>query len=210
MNFDPSTHLSALERAVSSGEREGEPARAVTLSRCFGATAPDLWDAVTNPERLPRWFAPVSGDLEAGGRYQVEGNAGGVITECERPSHLALTWEFGEDVSWVEVSVADEGAGRARLTLTHTMRPSDHWDTYGPGATGVGWELGFLGLALHLADPAAPKLDEAAFAASGDGRAFIAGSGKGWERAAVTAGADPGAARMAAKRTTAAYTGESA
>ncbi len=210
MNFDPSTHLSALERAVSSGEREGEPARAVTLSRCFGATAPDLWDAVTNPERLPRWFAPVSGDLEAGGRYQIEGNAGGVITECERPSHLALTWEFGEDVSWVEVSVADEGAGRARLTLTHTMRPSDHWDTYGPGATGVGWELGFLGLALHLADPAAPKLDEAAFAASGDGRAFIAGSGKGWERAAVTAGADPGAARMAAKRTTAAYTGESA
>ena len=210
MNFDPSTHLSALERAVSSGEREGEPARAVTLSRCFGATAPDLWDAVTNPERLPRWFAPVSGDLEAGGRYQVEGNAGGVITECERPSHLALTWEFGEDVSWVEVSVADEGAGRARLTLTHTMRPSDHWDTYGPGATGVGWELGFLGLALHLADPAAPKLDEAAFAASGDGRAFIAGSGKGWERAAVTAGADPGAARMAAKRTTAFYTGEAA
>ena len=210
MNFDPSTHLSALERAVSSGEREGEPARAVTLSRCFGATAPDLWDAVTNPERLPRWFAPVSGDLEAGGRYRVEGNAGGVITECERPSHLALTWEFGEDVSWVEVSVADEGAGRARLTLTHTMRPSDHWDTYGPGATGVGWELGFLGLALHLADPAAPKLDEAAFAASGDGRAFIAGSGKGWERAAVTAGADPGAARMAAKRTTAFYTGEAA
>ena len=210
MNFDPFTHLSAVERAVSSGEREGKPVRAVTLSRSFRATAPDLWDAVTNPERLPRWFAPVSGDLEAGGRYQVEGNAGGVITLCDRPSRFALTWEFGEDVSWVEAAVADEGAGRARLTLTHTMRPSEHWDTYGPGATGVGWELGLLGLALYLADPAAPKPDEAAFAASADGRAFGAGSSRGWERAAVAAGADPGAARMAAKRVTAFYTGESA
>ncbi|MCY3746976.1 MAG: polyketide cyclase [Acidobacteria bacterium] len=210
MNFDASTHLSAVERAVSSGEREGKPARAVTLSRSFRTTVADLWDAATNPERLPSWFAPVSGDLEAGGRYQIEGNAGGVITECDRPSRFALTWEFGEDVSWVEVSVADEGAGRARLTLTHTIRPSDHWDTYGPGATGVGWEFGLLGLALYLADPAAPKPDEAAFAASADGRAFGAGSSRGWERAAVAAGADPGAARMAAKRVTAFYTGESA
>lgn len=210
MHLDPSTHLSAVERAVSSGEREGKPARAVTLSRSFRLAAPDLWDAVTNPERLPRWFAPVSGDLEAGGRYQLEGNAGGRITACDRPARFALTWEFGDDVSWVEVSVSDEEAGRARLTLTHTMRPSDHWDTYGPGATGVGWEFGLLGLALHVADPKAPKPDEAAFAASADGRAFIAGSGKGWEQAAVAAGADPGAARMAAKRTVAFYTGESA
>ena len=210
MNFDPSFHLSAVERAVSSGEREGEPTRAVTLSRAFAASPEILWDVVTNPERLPRWFAPVSGDLEAGGRYQIEGNAGGVITACERPSRFALTWEFGGDVSWVEVSVSDEGAGRARLTLTHTMRSSEHWDTYGAGATGVGWELGLLGLALHLADPTAPKPDEAAFAGSPDGRAFSAGSSRGWERAAVAAGADPGAARMAAKRTTAFYTGESA
>ena len=210
MNFDPAAHLSAVKRAVSSGEREGKPGRAVTLSRSLRATAPDLWDAVTNPERLPRWFAPVSGDLEAGGRYQLEGNAGGVISECERPSRFAVTWEFGEDVSWVEVSVSDEGAGRARLTLTHTMRPSDHWDQYGAGATGVGWELGLLGLALYLADPTAPKPDEAAFAASADGRAFIAGSSRGWERAAVAAGADPGAARAAARRTTAFYTGEAA
>ena len=210
MDFPVTAHLSAVERSVSPCERDGRPARAVTLSRDFRTTVEDLWDAVTNPERLPRWFSPVSGDLEAGGRYQLEGNAGGVITECERPSRFALTWEFGEDVSWVEVSVSDEGAGRARLTLTHTMRPSDHWDKYGAGATGVGWELGLLGLALHLADLTAPKPDEAAFAASADGRAFIAGSSEGWEHAAVVAGADPDAARMAAKRTTAFYTGESA
>jgi len=36
--------------------------------------------------------------------------------------------------------------------------------------------LGLLGLAIHLAHPTAPKLDDAAFAVSPDGNAFIIGS----------------------------------
>ena len=163
---------------------------------------------MTSGERIPRWFLPISGDLQPGGRYQLEGNAGGTITACEPPSHFALTWEFGGDVSWVEVRVADAGDGAARLTLAHTQRLSDHWDRYGPGATGVGWEMGLLGLALHIAQPDAPKPDEAAFAASADGKALITGSSEGWEQAAVAAGTDPEAAHAAATRTTAAYTGE--
>ena len=95
-----STPLSARCRRM---ERDGRPARAVTLSRGYATSVEDLWDAVTNPERIPRWFLPVSGELEPGGRYQLEGNAGGLITACEPRSHLALTWEFGEDLSWVEV-----------------------------------------------------------------------------------------------------------
>ena len=165
---------------------------------------------MTNGQRIARWFLPVSGNLEPGGRYQLEGNAGGVIETCEPPSHLALTWEFGEDVSWAEVRIAGDGAGRACLTLTHLTHLSDHWERYGPGALGVGWELGLLGLAFHLAQPAAPKPDEAAFAASRDGKSFITGSSVRWEHAAVAAGTDPGAARAAARRTAAFYTGESA
>ena len=140
----------------------------------------------------------------------MEGNAGGVITACERPSHLALTWESGGEVSWVEVRFSDDGAGRARLTLTHTAQVSDHWGKYGPGATGGGWELGLMGLASHLTQPTEPKLDEAAFAASPDGKAFITGSSEGWGQAAVAVGTDPDAARAAARRTTAFYTGEPA
>ena len=210
MDFDVAGNLGALERSVSSPERDGRPARAVTLSRGYDTTVDDLWDAVTSRERIPRWFVPVSGDLELGGRYRLEGNAGGAITTCEPPSRFALTWEFGGDVSWVEVRVSDDGAGRARLTLTHTARLSPHWDEYGPGAAGVGWEMGLLGLALHLADPTAPKPDEESFAASRDGRAFIAGSSDGWGEAAVAAGEDPDAARAAAGRTRAFYTGEPA
>ena len=208
MDFDIEGHLGALERSVSMLERDGRPAGAVTLSRSCAATVENLWDAVTNRERIPRWFLPISGELELGGRYQLEGNAGGVITACERPSHFAITWEFAGDVSWVEVRLSDDGAGGARLALTHTALLSPHWDEYGPGAAGVGWEMGLLGLAMHLAQPAAPKPDEAAFAASRDGRAFITGSSAGWEQAAVAAGADPDAARDAAGRTTAFYTGE--
>lgn len=208
--FDVEGHLGAVERFVSPRERDGPPARAVTLSRSFETTVEDLWDAVTKRQRIARWFLPVSGELELGGRYQLEGNAGGMITACERPSHLALTWEFGEDVSWVEVRLADDRPDRALLTLTHTAHLSEHWTEYGPGAVGVGWELGLMGLAIHLAQPSAPKVDEAAFAASRDGKAFIAGSSEQWGHAAVAAGTDPDAAHVAARRTTAFYTGESA
>ncbi len=210
MSFDVEFHLGAVERSVSSLERAGRPARAVTLARGYDTTLEDLWDAVTNRARIPRWFLPTTGELELGGRYQLEGNAGGLITACERPAHLALTWEFGEDVSWVEVHLADDGAGRARLTLTHTAHVSDHWEEYGPGAVGVGWELGLVGLAIHLARPSEPKLDEAVFSASPGGKAFITGSSEGWGQASVLFGTDTEAALAAARRTTAFYTGESA
>ena len=210
MNFDVEEHLGATERSVSVMERDGQPARAVTLSRSYATSLEELWDAVTNSERLPGWFLPVGGELRPGGRYQLEGNAGGTITACGRPWHLALTWEFGGDVSWVEIRFSQSGADRARLKLTHTQRLSEHWSRYGPAATGVGWELGLLGLAFHLADPDAQKPDEVAFGASRDGNEFIRGSGEGWGQAAVEAGEDPDVAQAAARRTIAFYTGEPA
>ena len=210
MVFDVEEHLGAVERSVASLERDGRSARAITLSRSFPTTVEDLWDAVTNGERIPRWFLPIRGELEQGGRFQFEGNAGGEITACEPPSRVALTWEWGGDVSWVELRISDDGAGGARLALTHTALLSDHWHEYGPGATGTGWDGGLVGLAMHIAQPAAPKPDEAAFAASRDGKAFYAGSSAAWGEAAVAAGADPDAARAAARRTAAFYTGEPA
>ena len=208
MNFNPETHLAALERTVAFLEKDGQPASAVSLYRSFATTLEDLWDAVTIADRIPRWFAPVSGNLEPGGRYQVEGNAGGTIFACESQSHFGLTWEFAGDVSWVAVQVWEEEAGQVGLVLIHTALLSPHWDQFGPGAVGVGWEMGFLGLALHIADPTAPKPDEEEFAASPEGRAFIRGSSEVWAQAAIVAGTEPEVANAAAGRTTAFYTGE--
>ena len=60
-----------------------------------------------------------------------------------------------------------------------------------------------------LARPNEPMPDEAAFAASPDVKAIITGSSEAWGQAAVAAGEEPEAARAAARRTTAFYTGES-
>ena len=102
--------------------------------------------------RIPRWFMPVSGELKLGGRYQLEGNAGGVVETCVPMAQFTATWEFGGDVSWIEASFSEDAPG-ARLTLNHIALLSPHWDEYGPGAVGVGWDTGLLGLALHIDAP---------------------------------------------------------
>ncbi len=208
MTFDLNTHLAATGRSMRLTTRDGGSAYAVAISRSYAAAAEDLWDAVTNGERIPRWFLPVSGDLEVGGRYQLERNAGGMVTACEAPSRFSLTWEFGDDLSWVDVEVVADGAGRARLTLTHSSRPSDHWDRFGPGATGVGWEMGLVGLAIHLSDPQAALPEDATFTDTEEGKAFVRGCSAAWGEAAIAAGSDPDAACAAARRTAAFYTGE--
>jgi hypothetical protein len=47
-------------------------------------------------ERISRWFLPISGDYTLGGRYQLEGNAGGEILECDRPHLIRVSWVMGE------------------------------------------------------------------------------------------------------------------
>ena len=208
MTFDPETHITALNRSVKFLDRDGKSAVAVILSRTFATTLEDLWDAVTNPDRILRWFLTITGDLQLNGRYQLQDNASGTIIECDPQSHFALTWEFGGDISWVDVRLATEDSNHIRLTLTHTAHISEHWDTYGPGATGVGWEMGFLGLALYLVDPNFPKPDPTEFATSPDGKAMLTGSSEAWGQAAIAAGTDSDTALAAASRTSAFYTGE--
>jgi len=208
MYLDVERLLGAVERTVSSLKHDGQAARAVALVRSYSTTVEDLWDAMTSAERIPCWFLPVSGRLELGGRYQLEGNAGGTISRCERPSYLGLTWECNDNVSWVEARLYNDGTGRSRLAITHTAPVSDHWHKFGPGAVGVGWEMGLLGLELHLAQPNEPKLDGATFHMIRDGRALIVGSSAAWGRAAEAAGTEPDIARAAAQRTAAFYTGD--
>lgn len=216
MDFDFEHHLAALQRNVHSHEEpehappgnDAGPVHKVTLSRDYAVPVTDLWDAVTNPARLARWFMPVSGVLQTGGPYQLEGNAGGTIILCRLHDKVRLTWEFAGNVSLVNLRFASQGRAVTCLTLTHSQLPDDdHWAQFGPGATGVGWELGFLGLAFHLANPDSPKLDEEAFAASPSGREFISGSSQAWAQTAIASGSDP-AAQAAANRTTVFYTGE--
>jgi uncharacterized protein YndB with AHSA1/START domain len=194
--------LERVRRSVGSDTAPDGPAHVVELRRTYDAPSEDVWDACTNRERIPRWFLPVTGDLRRGGRFQLEGNAGGEITECEPPRRLAVTWEFGGEVSLVTLELAPAGDAATELVLRHAVPDNDHWATYGPGATGVGWDLALLGLALHLrtgeaVDPTGFDTPEA--------RACMRRSATDWGAAHVAAGAQAATADEAAARTSAFY-----
>lgn len=209
MTFDLATHLGAMTREVRNVEKDGQPAKAVVASRVYDTTADDLWDALTRPERIRRWFAPVTGDLRLGGRYQVEGNAGGTVLECVPEQKIGLTWEFGGIPSWVTVTLSPEGAG-TRLELEHVAHLSPHWDTYGPGAVGVGWDLSFMGLSRHLAAPDfdAPAETVAGWGESREAKDMMRSTSADWGRAAIASGDDRAHALKAAEATRRFYSGE--
>jgi uncharacterized protein YndB with AHSA1/START domain len=209
MTFDLTAHMNAMTRVVKNLERDGKPAKAVVASCIYDTDAADLWDALTNKERLPRWFSPVSGDFELGGRFHVENNASGTITECVPNQKIAATWEFGGGVSWIAVTLMPEG-NKTRLELEHVAHVDPHWERFGPGAVGVGWDLGFMGLGRHIAEPSAGKPREAdeGWFATAEAKDFIRGSSDDWGQAAIRAGEDQAMALEAAENTRKFYTGE--
>jgi uncharacterized protein YndB with AHSA1/START domain len=207
MDVDPIATADLVTREVRTAERDGAPTRVVVARRTYATDQADLWDALTNPQRLPRWFLPVSGELEVGGRYQLEGNAGGTVEECDPPRSFATTWEFGGQVSWLRVTLAPAEDGTT-LELAHEA-PVDpeFWSQFGPGAGGVGWDLGMMGLGLHLASGEAMDPAEGqAWPLSPPGVEFVRRAASGWAAAAVADGDDPDAARTAADNTISFYT----
>lgn len=202
-------HLGATSRTVQDDTHDGTPVKVVVASRTYPTDVEDLWSAVTDPERIRNWFSPVSGDLRRGGRFQVEGNAAGEVLVCEEPRHLALTWEFGGETSWVDVHLEATDAG-TMLTLRHAadVTGNEHWATYGPGAVGVGWELGLMGLAEYVDSGAGVSHEEfEAWGASPDGQELMTSAALGWGDADAAVSGDPEASRAAAARTAAFYTG---
>jgi uncharacterized protein YndB with AHSA1/START domain len=199
-------------RRVENREHLGKPAIVGVAVRVYDTTVEDLWEAITTPARLRRWFLPVEGELRVGGRYQLTGNAGGTITRCDPPEVLELTWEFAGATSWVNVRL-EPMAAKVRLTLEHIAHEdgigADHFEKFGPGATGVGWDLALLGLERYLPHPDV-AIDPAAFEAwtlSSEGKAFVRQSGEAWGEAYIASGADPERARAQAARTIAFFTG---
>ncbi|MET7671123.1 SRPBCC family protein [Micromonospora luteifusca] len=202
--------INAVQRQVGSRTLEAGEARVSTLSQTYQATLDDLWDACTNAERIPRWFLPITGDLRLHGRYQLQGNAGGTIESCDPPHRFTATWEYGGEVSWIEVRLTPVDAERTRFELDHIAHvDQDRWAQFGPGAVGVGWDLGLLGLASHLAGDGSGVSPEqsAEWSASDEGRRTMELSSQLWGEASIAAGTDADEAKAAAERTTAAYTG---
>lgn len=203
--------INRLHREVGTRKVEEGEAHTVLLRRAYDAEIADVWDAVTSPERIGRWFLPVTGELKLGGRYQIEGHAGGEILECVEPERLRVSWLYGPDpgFSEVELRLTPEGEGRTLFEVEHVaVVPQDFWDQFGPGAVGVGWDSIALGLGLHLAGGGMTREESEAWQRTPEAKEFFKRSGEEWGAAYAASGADPETVAATTKATIGAYIAE--
>jgi uncharacterized protein YndB with AHSA1/START domain len=182
--IDIVNQINAIHREIGDHPVTTGPGRSLLLRRSYDATIEDVWDACTDPERISRWLAPVTGDLRLGGTFQLEGNAGGEILRCEKPHLLKVTWAMGEGMATeVEVRLSQGPDDDTVLELEHAA-PAEILDemvrTYGPGMTigiGGGWDLTLLGLYRHLRDE---KFDPATWEDAPEVKEFATQSCHAW------------------------------
>ena len=210
VEVDVDYQVNAVKRSVGSRTIDAGEAYVATISQSYDTDPADLWDAVTSTERIPRWFLPISGELTVGGRYQLEGHAGGTVLTCDPPKNFAATWEYGGNVSWIDVTVSSDGPDRARLVVEHTIGSDDEiWRDFGPGGVGMGWDSMLLGLAIHLGtgESIDPGFGQK-WTGTEEGRRFLTLAGEGWYIASVAGGEDASVARALTDRCIKAYLGE--
>lgn len=232
MTASPTSQLTDVTRTVTPAPG----GYVVALSQTFAVHPEELWSALTIGSHLEVWFGRASGEVVEGGRYELpDMETRGTVLAAEGPHRLLLTWEFGNTSKEMELLVepvepdpsevaepdtapASDAAAQpvaaappvaTRFTLRHTVPADAHWQTFGPAATGCGWDAALYALALHLEDPSADQLPRLSrFAASPEGADFTRATADAWFEAHVASGADKKPARKASVRTAAFYLGE--
>lgn len=123
---------------------------ALRLEDVYDTDIDDLWAACTEPERLARWLAEVSGDLHIGGTihatFTSTWTGPGRIEACDSPHHLLLTMQPGTDEeAQIEAWLTAEGA-KTRLVVEERGLPLADLHYHG-----AGWQahLEDLGRALN-------------------------------------------------------------
>lgn len=192
--IDIANQLAAIYREVGLRPVEGGEGVGVLMRRSYSAPVEDVWDAVTDPERMRRWFMPVSGDLRVGGNFQLEGNASGEILGCEPPHLLRVT--FGGPTSIVELRLSPDG-DETVLELEHTVPLEIAQSVAGALFVGPGWDGALMGLGLYLEGEA--PADPVAAASSPEAQAFSKESVDAWT-AVVESTGDATADEVAAAR----------
>jgi len=108
------------QRAIPAGE-----ARVAVFTRTYETTIDDLWSACTDPERLQRWYVPVTGDFRVGGTFQQVNMGSGTIVACEAPSLLKLSLGGGVDEIELRLFPGTE-EGTTTLELQHATTLDSH------------------------------------------------------------------------------------
>lgn len=164
------------------------------LSTQFSLPATQLFDYLTTPEHLKNWFGKVDRDEFV---YEIENNAHGRIESCKDDSFL-ITWEIDGTVSFLNVEVTQLSEGQSQLAAGFSTNAEDIDENfaqkYGPGATGVGWDLSLWALHRYIS-AGAEEPDRDAY------EAFVTASAHAWGAADEASGSDPETARNQAENT---------
>lgn len=141
----------AQPRSRVTGTMRAENGRGtIRMEDLYDTTAEDLWSALTEPRRLARWIADVTGDLWPGGAFYARFVSGwdgpGRVEVCDPQRHLLATMSPGsDDETVIEATLTDE-AGSTRLVVGERGLPLEN-----VAAHGAGWQAHIEDLAAHLA-----------------------------------------------------------
>ena len=138
-------------KLLGSLRRIDETKGVVRVEDLYHTDIEDLWDAVTNPDRLARWIATVPDDIQKGNEFNASFTSGFEgrcrIEVCERPHRLLVTaWdpETG-DASTIEAQLARAVDG-THLVIEESGVPVEQLAGYG-----AGWQVHAEDLAGHVA-----------------------------------------------------------
>ena len=114
----------------------------VRMEDRFDTRIDDLWGALTDPDRLARWYGEVEGELSQGGEFRLRitlsGERIGQVEACEPPERLLLTMRDPHrrpgqpERTVIEAHLIAEG-DQTRLIWETRGMPVDLLPAYGAG-----------------------------------------------------------------------------
>jgi uncharacterized protein YndB with AHSA1/START domain len=144
--------MSGNHDAVIKGTLHSNSSIGVVRLKCrFETDIDDLWSALTDPQRLARWYGNVDGDLRVGGEFAASVFASGWdghghIDVCDSQRKLEVTMWEEENKKHVVTAELTGNEDHANLALEVRGITLDVLFAYG-----VGWQLHIEDLGAHLA-----------------------------------------------------------
>jgi len=140
--------------------RSADGAGIVRIEDRYDTDIDDLWSAITDPDRLARWFGEVDGELSLGGEFRVQiadaGERTGRVEACDAPQRLLVTtretdesYRRGQgvppfDAVW-DITLTADG-DQTILVIEVKGMPLDKIAFFG-----AGWQIHAENLAAYLA-----------------------------------------------------------
>ena len=124
----------------------------VRMEDRFDTDIDDVWSALTEPERLARWYGEIEGELRVGGAFRARLHASGWegtgrVEECESPRRLLVVSKEPDEPNEDSTEVTLTGDGdQTVLVVEQRGLPLDLLWAYGAGL-----QIHVEDLAAHIA-----------------------------------------------------------